>query len=116
MNELRPVPKPKKSDRIKARHERKASDPNRSSAITESAKGETCTICGICDETIVWCHLPLRCAGFGGIGLKVPDILGYYGCFKCHTNEPNTGWMELLIGFARSVIKLVEEGIIEVKK
>lgn len=56
-------------------------------AITKSARGESCTIRvpGYCNgnpETTVFCHI--NGVRFGhGMGLKVDDI-GAYGCSDCH--------------------------------
>lgn len=61
----------------------------RSKAILASAKGESCTICGIWDDTVVFCHLNESWAGKGK-GIKADDIAGFYGCFKCDSkyDEP----------------------------
>lgn len=58
------------------------------SKITESANGEECQIRipGVCcfdSATTVWCHANGLASGRGK-GLKSPDILGAYGCYKCH--------------------------------
>ena len=56
------------------------------SALTESARGQTCTlrIVGVCNfnrETVVLCHL----SEFGGgKSFKAPDIAAVYGCSSCH--------------------------------
>ena len=52
--------------------------------ITQSAKGEECTvrIIGVCNfnsETTVFAHL-----GGAGMGLKSHDIHGSYCCSSCH--------------------------------
>ena len=57
----------------------------KSSKIRRSAQGQECTIRipGVCNgnpETVVLCHLP-----GGGIGGKVSDIHGAYGCSACHS-------------------------------
>ncbi len=56
------------------------------SALTESARGETCTlrivsVCNCNRETVVLCHL----SEFGGgKSFKAPDIAAVYGCSSCH--------------------------------
>ncbi len=54
------------------------------SKITESAKGEECTlrIPGVCNfntETTVFAH-----RGGGGMGMKHKDLFGAYCCSSCH--------------------------------
>lgn len=55
------------------------------SKITESARGQPCTIrldgCngGPENETVVFAHL-----NGGGMGMKVLDIHGAYACHNCH--------------------------------
>lgn len=54
------------------------------SKITESARGEECQIriVGVCNRdntTVVFCH-----ANGGGMGMKMPDSEGAYGCSACH--------------------------------
>lgn len=99
------------------------------STITESARGEECTIrlVGICNrnpETTVWCHANGSAAG-KGIGMKSHDLLGAYGCSSCHDaydrrnlQVARHGYsregVELAFwqGHARSVLKLIEKGIV----
>lgn len=63
--------------------------PIRSTKVLNSARGQTCTmrLPGICNgnpETTVWCHL--NGGAFGkGMGQKAHDILGFHGCFACHS-------------------------------
>lgn len=58
------------------------------SKITESAKGETCTIrlpsvCNHNNETVVLAHI--NGVRFGhGTGKKVNDFHGAYACSSCH--------------------------------
>jgi hypothetical protein len=60
----------------------------RSKALTDSAKGQSCTLRWRCRgdswETVVFCHA--RAIG-DGIGTKPPDFWGYYGCGDCHDAE-----------------------------
>mgnify|MGYP000498261172 CR=1 FL=1 len=56
----------------------------KSKAITNSARGENCTlrIYGVCNgnpETTVFAH-----AKGGGMGMKAHDIHGCYACSSCH--------------------------------
>ena len=58
------------------------------SKITESARGEECTIrlpkvCNYNPETSVWCHSN-RSKDGKGMGLKAKDENGAYGCSQCH--------------------------------
>ena len=58
------------------------------SKITRSANGKRCQIRlpGVCTDSqnVVWCHAIGQAAG-KGIGMKVPDLLGAYGCEECHS-------------------------------
>jgi hypothetical protein len=99
------------------------------SKITESARLEECQIrlAGICNrnpETTVWCHANGSAAG-KGIGMKSHDLLGAYGCSDCHdaydrrnlgsaNRRHNREHIELAFwqGHARSVLILVEKGIV----
>jgi Protein of unknown function (DUF1364) len=54
------------------------------SKLRKSARGRDCQIRipGICTgnpETVVLCHLP-----GGGMGGKMPDLFGAFGCAACH--------------------------------
>lgn len=55
----------------------------RSKKILKAAKGEYCTICGMNDDSVVFCHLNESWAG-KGIGQKADDIAGFFGCQQCH--------------------------------
>ena len=94
------------------------------SKITESARGEECQIRmpGICNgnrDTVVWMHANGMAAG-KGIGMKSPDVLGAYGCSSCHdefdrrTRHVGRDVAHLWFweGHARSVIKLIEKGLL----
>jgi len=101
------------------------------SKITESARDEECQIryLGVCSnnpDAVVWCHANGSAAG-KGIGMKSPDLLGAYGCFACHNlydrRTPIPAGMtrvevELVFwqGHARSVLILIEKGIVTVDK
>lgn len=103
------------------------------SAITESARGEDCTIrleriCNFRPETTVWCHAGGSAAG-KGVGMKSHDLLGAYGCSSCHDaydrrNLPivqrihSREQIELAFwrGHARSILKLIEKGIVVLQR
>lgn len=58
------------------------------SKITESARGEDCSIrlpgrCLRLNDTVVWAHANGSAAG-KGFGMKTPDALGAYACQACH--------------------------------
>jgi hypothetical protein len=93
------------------------------SKITESARGEMCTIRlpGVCNHdpaTTVWCHANGSAAG-KGMWMKSNDLLGAYGCSACHDvydrrRRPPAGtsreYVELCFweGHARSLVILTE--------
>jgi len=98
------------------------------SKIRQSARGEQCTvrIAGYCNrdpETVVLAHY--RLAGYCGTGTKPPDYLGAYACSHCHdicdgraktdldADEIQAAFAE---GVMRTMVKLVEKGLIEVKE
>ena len=96
------------------------------SKIRESAKGEDCQVRlpGICNgdpATTVWAHANGSAAG-KGIGMKSPDLLGAYACSACHdeydrrTANFTLSMSRLLFweGHARSLIKLIEKGLLKV--
>lgn len=96
------------------------------SKITNSAKGESCTVrvIGYCDdnpETTVFAHI--NGVRFGhGTGQKVSNLLGAYCCYKCHeaidgrirTNH-SRDQLKLwhLEGMAETQLKLLEKGLIK---
>lgn len=97
------------------------------STITKSARGEYCQIRlpGICNHdraTTVWCHANGSAAG-KGIGMKSEDLLGAYGCSSCHDVYDRRVPTEMLRvevelafwqGHARSLLLLIEKGIIAI--
>ena len=101
------------------------------SKITASANGEQCQIrmIGVCNydpKTTVWCHANGSAAG-KGMGMKSPDILGAYGCFACHQvvdrQRPlpagmtrNDVTLAFWQGHARSVLLLIEKGLLVVER
>lgn len=74
-------------------------------------------------ETTVFCHL--RMPDISGAGFKAPDWLGAFGCQRCHdiVDGRAGSWVEfpqwsrdlmLLEGAARTLVILVNEGVIYV--
>jgi hypothetical protein len=97
------------------------------SKIRESANGEQCQVrlpghCNHDPRTTVWAHGNGSAAG-KGIGMKSDDLLGSYACSCCHdvydrrvpTDIPRVE-VELAFweGHARSLLKLIEKGIIAI--
>lgn len=95
--------------------------------ITMLAKGRPCEIraAAVCasSETVVLCHV--RMTGISGLGFKAPDWLGAFGCSRCHDIvdgraldwETWPGWrrdLSLLEGTARTLVILINEGVIQV--
>lgn len=101
------------------------------STITKSAEGMPCQIrlIGICNHdsrTTVWAHGNGSAAG-KGIGMKSHDLLGAYACSACHdvydrrVPAPDVfsrDQIELAFweGHARSLVLLIERGIIVVHR
>lgn len=100
----------------------------RSKAIRSSARGESCTVMSpVCNgnpETVVWAHSPFKAIHGGGMSLKPHDIHGCYACSACHD------WIDGRLGFdfhegeqmhafmagnARSLVRLIDKGIVTVK-
>jgi hypothetical protein len=94
--------------------------------LTELARGRECQIrvpnqCLRSTETVVFCHY--RVIDISGAGLKSPDWLGAFGCFRCHqivdgqVNSTFTdGERRLMLaeGMARTLLILINEGVIYV--
>ena len=91
-----------------------------SPAIRKSANGQTCTMrsdwCEGRIDTVVFCHLPVRRFGLGGLGMKVPDVFGYYGCHQCHAHEADVGWDDLLRALCETQMRMIRAGLIVVPK
>jgi hypothetical protein len=101
------------------------------SKIRESANGMPCQIrlVGICNHnpaTVCWAHANGSAAG-KGIGMKSNDLLGAYACSSCHDiydrRQPAPSVMaresiELAFweGHARSLVLLIERGIIVIHR
>jgi hypothetical protein len=88
------------------------------SAIMRSAKGEACLAdwcgCGGSNDTTVLCHV--RKFGIGGMGMKPPNWLGFYGCAEAHrifdSNGPEWSWEGLFRAVALTQMKLKAKGLI----
>ena len=90
---------------------------------TKSARGQECQIRipGVCNhnpETTVLCHL-----SGGGMGAKVPDIHGAYGCSSCHDVidfRVGYGWTcdQIRLAHHEGVIRtqnlMIEAGILKI--
>lgn len=95
----------------------------RSKKITDSARGEDCTlqIVGICNgnpETVVFCHFP---DDSHGMGIKSDDISGGYGCSSCHQaldqhklRREDRDWY-MRRSQTRTLRKLIEKGVVIIK-
>lgn len=97
------------------------------SKITSSANGKRCQIRlpGVCTDStnVVWCHAIGQAAG-KGIGMKVPDLLGAYGCEECHSVVDRRKFvnhltrMEIEHAFYEGVMRsqriLIDDGVVVV--
>ena len=89
----------------------------RSKKITQSAKGESCTlrVFGVCNhnnETVVFAHVNAN----KGIGSKGHDIHGFYSCSSCHS-ETDIGKVsdsDILRALMETQIKLYNKGLIKI--
>lgn len=93
--------------------------------LRKLARDQACLIRvpGVCSgrtDTTVLCHL--RMVGLSGMGLKVPDVLGAFGCSDCHAvvdgQKPSDysaaeRRLMLLEGMARTQIYLIEHGYLK---
>lgn len=101
----------------------------RSTKVTRSAKGKTCTarFPGICNgnpETTVWAHL--NGGAFGkGAARKAHDVLGFHACFDCHSYYDvghgtralldNDTFLECLLeAVCETYVRLIRAGIVVV--
>lgn len=71
-------------------------------------------------DTVVLCHA--RIIGISGAGMKVPDLLAAFGCFRCHAivdGQQKSDYtaeqrrLMLLEGMARTQAILIREDIIK---
>lgn len=94
--------------------------PYRNPKILAAANGETCTLCGIQDGTIVFAHFNNGWAG-KGYAQKADDCAGMFLCHACHHNYDNPGpsgftgfedW-EITRAYYRTIRRLLDRGILE---
>lgn len=84
-------------------------------AIRDSAKGEHCMFCGGVKDTVVFCHGPRL--DVAGLGQKVDDWWGAYGCDECHAKvdqhmrDRNVDMVYWLRAIQRTQRRLYEKGI-----
>jgi TPP-dependent indolepyruvate ferredoxin oxidoreductase alpha subunit len=90
----------------------------RSKKITQSAKGENCTVRfpGVCNhnpETVVFAHVHSR---FSGMGTKSSDIHGCYMCSDCHSayDRYEVAEIDVMRGMIETQLKLYQKGLIKV--
>lgn len=103
-----------------------------SSTITRSARGMPCQIrmpfnvCSHDPAQTVWCHANGSAAG-KGMWMKSHALLGAYGCARCHDvydrrvpapKELSRAEVEVCFweGHARSIVLLIERGLIVMKQ
>ena len=86
----------------------------RSKAITQAANGESCTVCGVLDGTVVFAHLNESWAG-KGMGIKADDLAGMFLCAKCHheyDNGDDLSYKAIARAMYRTWRRLWDRGII----
>lgn len=113
---------------IKRRSSRKPTSMIRSTAVTQSARNQECTlqIAGFTcapNETVVLAHIPLP--GNHGTGLKPDDLCSCYGCATCHAlldgrmpglAKWSADWFfYALRGMARTLRAMYDAGILTIK-
>ena len=101
----------------------------RSNKLRNSARGQECTmriptVCTGDPATTVWAHSNLGIHGKGK-GIKATDVMGAYMCFACHAAydgrikcihiEPETMDLMFYQAMALSLLKLIDQGIINVE-
>lgn len=94
--------------------------------LTKLARGRDCQIrvpnqCLRSTETVVFCHY--RVIDISGAGMKSPDWLGAFGCWRCHgivdgqlDSIFTDGERRLMLAeaTARTLVILINEGVIYV--
>jgi hypothetical protein len=90
--------------------------------LRKLAKGQPCMmrIPGVCNfnpETTVLCHV--RMVGMSGMGLKIHDMFGSWGCSACHdyvdgragkSGDQSSRRLMLLEGMVRTQHELLKRG------
>ena len=89
----------------------------RSKKITQSAKGETCTLritnCSGTDTT-VFAHAPSK---YKGTSTKSDDWWGCYSCYNCHMMAdglPESNARDWLRAIFETQRRLIEKGLIKI--
>ena len=90
-----------------------------SDRIRKSARGEACVCdwcnCGGSTDTTVFCHV--RKFGTGGMGMKPPDFIGFYGCAEAHrmfdhSKDIDWSWEGVMRAVVLTQIKLNQKGLL----
>ena len=98
---------------------RKKETAYRSEKIMQSAKDQPCTAdwcsCGGSTETTVLCHV--RKFGIGGMGIKPPDFIGFYGCATAHRmfdqgSDASWSWEGVCRAMIQTQIHLNQKGLL----
>lgn len=91
----------------------------RKSKLSESAKGETCSlrVSKHCTDEfgyVVLCHLN---SNYRGMGIKSPDILSLYACTHCHRmlDESKVDYYDQQRGHFETLMKFIEKGLVCLK-
>lgn len=99
----------------------------RNNKITQSAKGEECTLQSACcnrnPETAVFAHLNASWAG-KGMGIKAHDYAGFYACSGCHDfydgrlqMKINSAYhiddLQVLVAVVKTLGRLIDKGILK---
>ena len=98
--------------------------------LRKQAKGRECQIripciCNGDSETVVLCHSNNKRLFGVGMGQKVPDMFGAWGCNECHNAVDSREWLggdyteeEIQImfyeGCFRTMNELLKEGLIRI--
>jgi hypothetical protein len=79
-------PMAKVSAKRKASGAKPMKQTSHTSPLTDNARGQDCQLrlpgCRHDPDYTVFCHI--RRFGWGGMGKKPNDMLGYFGCDRCH--------------------------------
>lgn len=91
----------------------------RSEAYKRGAEGQSCTLCGNNDGTVVLCHLNEHWAGKGR-SIKSDDIASMDLCHQCHKkyDEPKLMLIEkweITRAMYRTIKRRIEQGILIIK-
>ena len=91
----------------------------KTSNLSESAKGESCSLrvsTNCTDEYgyVVLCHLN---SNYRGMGIKSPDILSLYACTFCHKllDESKVDYSDQQRGHFETLMKFIDKGLLCIK-